>query len=353
MNQNSPRLSLPVERGKPGREVWYSLVTHPEREIAFWYRYTLVSTRAEYQEARIWAALTDGERDRDRSFFVTERVPFDSVDVRSDPFELEFPGGELTSSSAEGSLSFDDNGYNTSVEWDLSYEPDDVTFTPLRSQLLTDIAVAFLGTGRHWSVNQSVFMNGTLEISADSGSETIEFENAPGHQGHTFGTSAPSRWTWLHSNSFEDEDAEDENVVIEALNVEGRASVCFRRGNETYMLNRLHHVLGVGRRSNKTEYNEAGRWKFSSGDRREGVELEVEVEVEVNDPGTWKLARYLTPDGSYRYCAHSSLADVELRYRTPEMDSVRKIETSKARAEWAGENPRVGVEDDYTPNFDM
>lgn len=323
---NDPHFDWPLDPGERGREVWYSLVSHPTKRLAFWYRFTLLSTDAGHQEARVWSALTDPENG---GFFQTRRYPLDEIDSSS-PLSLRVGANELTSSSAEGHLQPPpgerDGGQEwhedsrSEISWEFVYDPDTVTFTPLRSKWVTDFAVKFLGSGRHWSFNESIRMDGTLEF----GDREIAFEDAPGHQGHTVGTTAPERWSWLHCNTF------DEDVVIEALDVEGKLSICFRRGDETYFLNRLKQVLWT----NRTKSNEPGAWRFggSAGD----LDLDVIVHAE---PETWKYAAYLTPDDTSRYVSHSSLATVEVRY---ELDGEsHTISSDAARAEWAGTEPPV------------
>ena len=94
---NDPALDWPLPAGEPGREVWYSLVSPTDGSVAFWYRYTLLSTESGRQEGRLWAALTDRE-DPDRSTFVTRSVPSDEVRARGGPFSLTVDDAELTSS---------------------------------------------------------------------------------------------------------------------------------------------------------------------------------------------------------------------------------------------------------------
>ena len=179
---NEPHFDWALDEGERGREVWDSLVTHPERELAFWYRYTLLSTDSGHQEARLWAGLT---RDEGDEFLVTRRHPIGDAAL-DQPFALSFGDARLTDSSARGAL---DAEYD--VSWEFEYEPDDTTFTPLRSEKLTDFAEKFLGSGRHWSANQSVSMDGKLEV----GGTVYEFDGAPGHQGHTVGETSPDGWS--------------------------------------------------------------------------------------------------------------------------------------------------------------
>ena len=139
---NDPVEAWPLEAGEPGREVWYSLVSPRDAPVAFWYRYTLLSTEAGYQEGRLWAALTDRE-EPENSTFASAAFPFEEVWPESDPFELTVGDAVLTSSSATGSVG--------DVTWDLEYEPDSYAFTPLRSETLTDLLSVLVGTGKHWT----------------------------------------------------------------------------------------------------------------------------------------------------------------------------------------------------------
>jgi hypothetical protein len=327
---NEPHFDWPLGEGERGREVWYSLVTHPDRGLAFWYRYTLLSTDSGHQEARLWAGLT---RENGDGFLTTRSYPLGDAAL-GEPFGLSFGDAELTDSSARGALETD----VADVSWGFEYETDDVTFTPLRSEKLTDLAERFLGSGRHWSANQSVAMDGTLEVDG----ETYDFEGAPGHQGHTVGETSPDGWSWLHCNCFE------EDAVIEVLNVEGKTSLCFRLDGEVYTLNRLKDV--VGPLANETVENEAGRWRLRA--KGEGVRLDVRVTVGDEDVDKWRKAAYLTPDDTSRYVAHSSLSDVEVVYRLREdggWTDRRTLESDAARAEWAGKTPPVGGAEEYTP----
>lgn len=322
---NAPHLCRHLKRGERGREVWYSLVTDTDGGLALWYRYTLLSTEGGHSEARLWAGLTGTDRD----FFETRRYPLEEAAFGT-PFSLSFGEAYLSSSSAQGALGTDAGD----VSWRFEYEPDDTVFTPLRSERLTDVA-EHLGSGRHWSANQSVRMDGRLDV----GDETYDFEDAPGHQGHTAGRSAPDGWSWLQCNGFDDCDA-----CIEALNVEERTSLCFRRDGETHALNRLKDVAGPT--ANETTENRPGMWKVRANG--EGVKLHARVEAGKD----WKKAAYLTPDDTPRYVAHSSLASVRVTYRVRKgwgWSERRTLESDSARVEWASVSPPVGEREEYTP----
>jgi hypothetical protein len=324
---NEPVMEWPLAVGEPGREVWYSLVSPRDASVAFWYRYTLLSTEDGRQEGRLWAALTDRETP-ENSTFVSEAFAFEDVWPDSDPFELTIGDGILTSSSASGSIG--------EVSWDLEYDPDTYAFTPLRSETLTDILSKTIGTGKHWSRNESVFMSGEITV----GDRTIELEDAPGHQGHTLSSEPPEEWTWVQCNDF----AEDETAVLEALRLDDNLSLCFRLDGEVYPLNRMKDVLPWSPSSNRVLHDEPGHWRF----RGEGEGIEIQATVEA-DTDHWQTVSYMSPDDSLRYNAHCSLSELTVTYSV-DGGPATTITSDAARAEWVNTEPPI--EGTYLPEWE-
>jgi hypothetical protein len=324
---NEPVYEWPLAPGTPGREVWYSLVSPPDASIAFWYRYTLLSTEGGDREGRLWAALTDRENPAD-STFASAPVEFGDIETASNPFELRVGDGRLTSSSASGRV--DD------ISWEFTYDPDSYAFTPLRSQRLTDILFQFAGTGKHWSRNESVFMSGELTV----GDRTIDLTDAPGHQGHTVTqVTPPENWTWVQCNDF----AENDSAVLEALRLDDKLSVCFRIDGEVYPLNRVRDVHPLSPWANELEHDEVGTWRFAA--TGEDVELRVTVEA---DPDCWQHVTYKVPDDSLRYNAHCSLSHLTVTY-SRDGGATRTLTSDAARAEWVSEDPPR--EGEYRPEW--
>ncbi|MFB6164781.1 MAG: tocopherol cyclase family protein [Haloarculaceae archaeon] len=327
-DDNRPAFAWPPSSpGSPAREVWYGLVSHPHRPLALWFRYTLLSTTDGHRECRVWGALTDAESGA-RSCFGTRGRSLEELALSTAPFRFDAgDAGRLTSGGARGTVDTPAGP----LSWDLAWEPDAVSFTPLRSRRLTDLASRVLGTGKHWSRNQSIRLSG--EVTLDG--EPIEFADAPGHQGHTVGRSAPARWRWLHANDFP-----TDGLAVEALALDGTLSICLRTTEGVHRLNRLHHVVGPW--ANETVGATPGRWTIrGSGD---GVAVEVSVTA---DADHWQLARYRCPDGSDRFNAHCSRSTVELRYKPQGESTWHEAVTNAGRAEWVdGEPP---VEGTYRP----
>jgi hypothetical protein len=307
-DDNAPVLGWPLDPGERGREVWYGLVGPRDGSVAFWYRYTLLSTVDGRREGRLWAALTD--READASTFVSEAVDLEAVDATAEPFSLRVGTGELRSSSARGAVD--------EVSWDLSYDPDPYSFTPLRSERLTDLLARAAGTGKHWSRNEAVTVDGEVTV----GDRTVRFEGAPGHQGHTLGSDPPEAWTWVQCNGLE-----DPSVAVECLNLDGSVSMCLCRDGTVHELNRVHHVLSPWHI--RTEGNEVGSWRLEG--RGDGVDLAVTVEA---DEDHWQRVAYCAPDERLRYNARCSVSSVTLSYEVD--DESRRLTSDAGRAEWVG-----------------
>lgn len=315
---NAPYFDWP-DPETPAREVWYSLVTHPDEPLAFWYRYTLVST-GEKGKARVWGALSDGRTGKNT--FVSQQYSLAEVSSEDEPFSLAIAENTLADDGAFGEIdavpaeSPQDERIAPKTSWTLEYEPDDFTFTPLSDETRMLTFAEQFGTGVHWSANQSVSMAGAVTV----GGRTIRFEDAPGHQGHTAGVSVPDDWTWLHCNDF------GSDISLEVLSMETLTPGCLRLPDETHLINGDMEVFNAI----ETRVNEPGQWILTA--ETDAVEFSVTVSV---DTDHWQRVSYLTPDGSLRYNAHCSLADVSLDVAGD------TYESSGGRIEWVSPDPPI------------
>lgn len=321
---NHPDLPWPLASGAPGIEVWYGLAGPRDGSLAFWFRYTLLSTGGGLQEARLWAALTH-RSDPGRGFLFTRRFDLAEAHLGTGDFAVDVgDAGHLDDGHAKGRL----EAPFGPVAWDLAWTPDPEPFTPIGSALVTEVAVRLLGAGRHRSVNEAVRAEGHLELAGLA----VDLDDAPAHQGHTSGRVLNDAWCWIQCNAFE-----DETVAFEALHLKGMTTVCLKADGKVHRLNRLRDLFGP---SKSTSRSEVGRWRIEA--KGDGVRLEATVTVD--DPALWQRASYLSPDGTLRYNAHSSLANVELVLRTVEAggwSAPRRLASRAGRAEWVAKKPGV------------
>lgn len=329
LEPNRAFLEWPLPRGDHGREVWYLLATTADGTAAFWYHLEFVAT-GDRQVARSWATVTT----RDGTVrFASRAVDVEATRFESHPFRLHTPDERLTTTGAAGTI--DDE---QTISWELRYDPDTYAFTPLRSQALTRFLSNTVGTGRHWSRNQSVRMNGTVEVDGES----VEFADAPGHQGHTVSWQAPPAVTWVHCNDFDTSGAGADDVTLEALQYDDILSVCLRLDGRVYAYNRVANVIPFGPFSNTVEHNEVGDWQFRAG-RNDAFRATVTA-----DESCWVRTAQYSPDGEYHYNAHCPFANLSLTYAVG--DDWATVTSDTARVEWLRDSPPVDGE--YKPSWD-
>ena len=329
LEPNRAVLEWPLGRGDVGREVWYLLATTADGEVAFWYHVEFVST-GDRQLGRSLAAVTT----RDGTVrFASQAVDPANTRFETRPFRLQTASERITSRAAAGTI-------NDEVEtsWELTFDPDTYAFTPLRSHRLTRLLSNTIGTGRHWSRNQSVLMDGTVTVS----DTTYQFESAPGHQGHTVSWRRPSAHTWLHCNDFDTSGSRADDVTLEALQYDDLLSVCLRLDGEVYAFNRVLNVLPYGPFANTVERNEVGEWRFRAG-RSDALRVSVEA-----DEDCWVRTTQFDPEGGLHYDAHCPFATVSLTYTIG--DDWATVSSDTARVEWVRDSPPVDGE--YAPSWD-
>ncbi|MDF1564970.1 MAG: hypothetical protein P1V51_18145 [Deltaproteobacteria bacterium] len=320
---------FPWPSGDPrgSTEKWYGLAGPEDGSFAFWFRFTLDRTVEGEREGRIWAGITDRE-DPTAGFFVSRRLNADHVYIDNEPFLYRAPDGlgEIGDDHNQGRL----DSPLGEISWDLRYEPDPFSWTLIRNATVNGI-MGTLGKTRHRSVNESLRVDGHVQV----GDRRYTLERAPGHQGHTASRRTARGWTWMQCNGFGDGE-----TCLEALTMGPLTTLCLRTEGEIFSLNRLHDL--VGPRANRAE-DQLGRWTFSGA----GEGVEVEAEVRAPEGIAWQRVCYRDPDGTLRYNAHCSLAEVTLRYRRKGQGAWRTLESRCGRVEWV--RPEQVLAGDYLP----
>lgn len=332
ISENRPELDWPLAPSEQGREVWYLLVTSRDRTVAFWYHLELVATAAGWQEGRSWAAITD-RAVPERSHFVSRVVRLDSVRFQDDPFALATDAERLTDGATSGEISASDTDSGAAtICWELAYEPDQYSFRPLRSQCLTEVLSKVTGSGKHWSCNQSVSMTGTVTV----GERTIEFADAPGHQGHTVAGN-PEKITWVHCNDFQTGHTGIDHAVLEALQYDELLSLCLRLDGTVHAFNRPHHILPASPFSNTVTYNEVGHWQFERNTGPIPLQVTVDAPAASTNPDCWQRTRQYLPSGQSLYDAHCPFGSLELVVRSGQQSVT--LTSDVARVEWIRPDP--------------
>lgn len=330
LEPNRPVYDWPLAAGEPGNEVWFLFFTSPDGATSFWYHVELCST-GETHVGRAWAAIMD--RTEGELAFNTTPVDVDAVSLAGNPFSLAVGDHRLTSRSLEGHVAGDRD-----VSWNLEWEPDTYAFRPLRSRFISNLLSNTIGTGKYWSRNSSIAIDGTVTV----GDRTLDLAGAPGSQGHIMSPREPMDLTWVHCNDFDTAGARADDVVFEALQFDRFLTCYLRLDGDVYEFNRVANVLPVGPRANSVEHNEVGEWRLRADSG--GMRLRATVDA----PGDrWHRAIQYPPAGEPQYVAHCPFASLQVSYAVE--DDWAQVGSQTARVEWHRETPPV--EGNFTPEW--
>jgi hypothetical protein len=167
-----------------------------------------------------------------------------------------------------------------------------------------------------------------------------ELIEAPGQQGHLFGTRHAERWAWAQCGAFVDEEA-----VVHAITAQGR-----RGPIDTPFLTFLGlQWQGRWMRLAKVRFRREfglGTWKIDVSNRRFRVTGRIEAPADA-----LLRARYVDPSGGFRSCHNSEIASCRLvlfERKARGWQEVALLESKgTTHAEWAGRTPARSIEREF------
>jgi hypothetical protein len=313
-------------RGRPRYEVWFLTFTDPSDGAGYWIRSTTLAPKRGSHSAGIWFARFD-PGDPGGTFGIHGRSEQWSISTRA--FDVRIGTNEdamsvMTSGHAEGTL----RGDGHSVSWSLEYATGGETWRLLPDALYR----GSIAPTKPFSPNPRTRFSGTIDV--DGRRSTII--DAPGQQGHLFGSRHAERWAWAHCSGFEGED-----VVVHALTAQGRRGPLltpFVTSIGVLWQGRWVRLTKLGRRRDFG----LGSWRVDLESRRYRLTGRIEA------PARGMIrARYEDPDGTWRHCHNSEIASARLALferRTGGFEEIALLDSrGTTHAEWAGRTPAAAV----------
>jgi len=285
-------------------EVWYlklNLQQAGEPAPALWLRFTTLSLRTGLKKAtELWGIFFDPK---------TAGAPSQKIAIKNtaspNAYEVK-PDGSIwieDSVFAENKTSGSIVSRGQRIEWDLHFEPNDFTFFHV-PQILKK---SKLSKSTVCKPNTNIQFNGWFKIN----DKRYEVKEAPGCQGHIWGTKYAKDWAWAHCNSFEGVDAKKSPVVFEALTARVKlanlitspqmSALFLEYKGKRYELNRLMESFSIRSKYDLTSW----RLEADQGPLR----VIAEISCDVKD-----LAgiTYEDTEGLFLHCKNSELASMTL-----------------------------------------
>lgn len=213
------------ERTRGAYEVWYGKVVGlgEDGSGALWFRYTLeCHGPGAAPVATCWGAWfeTGDAESAPAPWMATEDAAVPLVLPDSPEFLVELsPANRFFRDPATGSWRATGNlrrDANTSLAWDLTWDPAAPPFRYLRPLWLTRLIAP---SGACTPTPHARF-RGTVWVEEDGVEREITLDEAPGMQGHIWGTRKAHSWHWAHGNRWVDvSTGEPVDAALEVLRV--------------------------------------------------------------------------------------------------------------------------------------
>ena len=318
--------NLPGSPGHPGTyEVWFLTLTDRDSGRGYWIRSTLGTTARSVPLGGVWFARFD-RGDPSRNLGIHRQFPV--ARVAGDAFDVQIGDCSMRSGRAAGSL----EGGGHTLRWELEYPTGRPTYPLLPEPFYR----GGLAPTKPFAPNPATRFSGTVAVDG----ETHDVREAPGQQGHLWGSRHAERWAWAQCGDFVDDD-----TVVHALTAKGRRGPFTTPYLTSVGVHRDGRWIRLFKLSAKPAFG-LGTWKLDVQSRSHRLTGRIEA------PATDLIrARYEDPDGRARYCHNSEVASSRLALferRAGGFEEVALLESrGNTHAEWAGLTPASVVEREF------
>jgi hypothetical protein len=278
-------------------ESYFLRANHPERPLAFWLRYTILSPKQKSRRATgaVWAVLFNGETGNHTA--AKEEFPLASCRFARDIFQVKIGESVLDGDHLKGSAT----SAGSTIEWDLRYHGDQ---PPLLLLPRFCYGEWFPAAKSLVSLPLARF-NGTLTVNG----EALDIADWCGSQNHNWGPRHTAAYAWSQVAGFDTHPESFLEVASAQVKIGPWESLFLtplilrHNGREEAMNGMLTMLMA------KSSYSYFV-WSFAS----EGSRLVLEGTISAPREAFVGL-HYSDPPGGLKQCLNTKIASCELRIR--------------------------------------
>jgi hypothetical protein len=289
-------------RYRPGQtaghyESYFLRANHPERPLAFWLRYTILSPKNNPHDASgaVWAVFFNGETGT--HVYAKQETPLASCRIATDIFQVEIGESVLDGSRLTGSAS----AAGAAIGWDLRYYGQQ----PPLLLLSRPWYEAWVPTAKSLVGLPLARFDGTLTVNG----ERLDIVDWRGSQNHNWGARHTAAYAWgqvagfdTHTQSFLE--VASARVKIGPWGGLYLTPMVLRHEGGEEAMNGLMTMLSA-----KSSYSYFV-WSFASENSRVAVEGTISAPREA-----FVGLNYSDPPGGFKQCLNTKIGSCELRVR--------------------------------------
>ena len=302
----------------PGRgghyESWFLRGNHPERDLAFWVRYTqFIAADKRPSLGEIWAIWFDGENGK--VIACKQEFPLDDCVFSHKQMAVKLPQAELTSGRAHGHASHNGN----ELRWNLNYEGDSAPLLFLPEKLYD----APLPKAKSVSSRPQMFFNGEFNVNG----ETHRIDDWRGSENHNWGSKHTDQYAWGQVVGFDNApetffECATARVKLGPVYSPWLSLAVLRHEGEDLMFNQLGTALRAKGRYRFFD------WQLSS--KRGDARLTCHIQAE---PQRFAGLTYYNPPAGSKTCLNSKIARCDLTLERKGQPPLKLTSANKAAFE--------------------
>lgn len=302
--------SFNYTRFNPGQqkghyESFFQRANHPDRNLAFWIRYTIFSPHRQPEKAigEIWAIWFDGEN-RQHTAVKLE------TDIKNCQFGKDRLFAKIENCLLEdGKLTGEASTGPDTISWDLQ-------FTEGQSPLFNLPENLYQGSFPKAKVlvgHPLAYYTGKISLNG----EEMDIQSWPGSQNHNWGEKHTDHYAWGQVAGFENSPESFLELATARLKfgpvwTPMMTPIVFRHEGREFKLNQL-----------LTTFNRASFGYYYWNFKAENDQIKLQGEIKAH-PDDFVCLNYFNPPGGTKYCLNSKIASCELEIQLkPSTDWVK------------------------------
>jgi hypothetical protein len=299
-----------VELNRAFYKYRYLKLIDPSTNRALWLRFTILSSGNGFKRvAETWAIYYQRNQNKEVKKLAVKQTHDIQTFVEAEGSQIRIGDCELSENHTRGSIQSKGN----SIQWDLNLIKGHESSFEFVPEVLTRLGLVRNSAS---TLCEDLLVSGTTQING----ETIVWKEAPGTQGHFYGSKNGHSWVWGHCNTFLDEKGKQTQFIFDGMSVRTRigpmiaprfSSFYFYYQGKSYCFNTLKDNFHLKSK------NTLNAWEFRA-DRNE-VSFRGFVKAEHKD---FAGLTYEDTNGSLLYCANSKLSEMRiLVYRSGKLEA--------------------------------
>ncbi len=298
-------------------ESYFLKINDPAQGKALWLKFTLLSPKGDPKATvgEVWAIVFDDRNPENITAF-KETYPVEDCQLARERFFLSFGASSLEPGRTAGKL----RGAGGDLTWDLRFSDGEAPLIPFRYGWMYTAKIPKSKTKTPYPASR---FSGSFTLHGT----TTELRDAPGMQGHNWGSEHSHLYAWAHCSAFEGHgddtffEGYSSRIKVGGMVTPYLSNAFLSVRGKRYLLNTPGSFIS------KDILVENNHWKFTVVGKTHSIRGDIHAPTE-----KFIALKYYNPDGSLSYCLNSKIADAVIELLDASGKVIERLESKRTTA---------------------